>query len=158
MEDFNDIKNYEGKYKINRIGEIYSVKRKRLLKPSPNNKGYLRVILCDSNKKEHSLLVHRLLALTFIENPNNYPIADHINKIRTDNRLENLRWTNYSGSNRNRSRNRKYDLPVGVSKNGNGYQALIYIDKKNIYLGSFETVEEAGKAYSDKYNELMDLF
>ena len=158
MEDFVDIKNYEGKYKINRSGEIYSVKRKRLLKPSPNTNGYLQVSLYYSNKKEHKKSIHRLLALTFIENPNNFPIADHKNRIKTDNNVENLRWTNYSGNNRNCSRNRKDDLPVGVTKNGNRYIAHICIDKKIVYLGIFKTVEEAGKAYLDKYNELMDIY
>ena len=136
MEDFTDIKGFEGKYKINRSGNVFSVKRKKLLKPIINSHGYLRVLLSDSNKKKHTLRIHRLVAQTFIENPNNYPVTDHKNLIKTDNRVENLRWTNYSGNNRNR----------------------INIEKKLIYLGSYETVEEAELAYIDKYNEVMEMF
>ena len=158
MEDFVDIKNYEGKYKINRSGEIYSVKRKRLLKPSPNTNGYLQVSLYYSNKKEHKKSIHRLLALTFIENPNNFPVVDHIDRNKLNNNIDNLRWIDFSGSSRNTIQPRKYDLPTGVCKNGNRYIAHICIDKKIVYLGIFKTVEEAGKAYLDKYNELMDIY
>ena len=158
MNDFVDIKNYEGKYKINRIGDVFSVKRKRLLKPSLLWTGYLKVDLYDSNKKKHTLNVHRLVALTFIENPNNYPVVDHKNRINTDNRVENLRWIDFSGSSRNRIITRKDDLPVGVYKHRNRYKAEITIDKKRIYLGSYDSFQEAELAYIDKYNEVMEMF
>lgn len=53
--------------------------------------GYPMVALC-ANGKVKSFCVHRLVALTFIDNPNNYPCIDHVNTIRTDNRVSNLRW------------------------------------------------------------------
>lgn len=53
--------------------------------------GYLYVTL-HIDGKHKKCLVHRLVAEAFIPNPNNYPTVDHINRIRTDNRIENLRW------------------------------------------------------------------
>ena len=65
--------------------------------------GYIR---CNLNQKPY--LKHRIIALQFIPNPDNLPQVDHINKIRTDNRLDNLRWVNRSTNNKNRTSNNNY--------------------------------------------------
>ena len=56
-----------------------------------DKKGYLRVHLCKNNIKKN-FQVHRLVAIEFLDNTDNKPCIDHINTIRTDNRVENLRW------------------------------------------------------------------
>ena len=66
--------------------------------------------------------MHRLIAKTFIENPNNKPCIDHINTIKTDNRVENLRWvTNEENMNNpitlKRMRGRKINIDVKGEKN-----------------------------------------
>lgn len=50
-------------------------------------------------KKTYNL--HRIIAELFIPNPENKPCVDHINRIRTDNRINNLRWATYSENNNN---------------------------------------------------------
>jgi len=81
-----------------KLNEIYSIssrgnfkKNNKLLKGHINKKGYTKVYF---NKKLISL--HRLVALTFIPNPNNYPQVNHKNGIKSDNRVENLEWCNNS--------------------------------------------------------------
>jgi hypothetical protein len=88
-----DILGYEGQYSVTKDGKIYSHKRRRFLKPT-NLKGYQRVKLRDSknNQKRSEQLVHRLVAKTFISNPNNKLEINHKNYIRDDNRIENLEW------------------------------------------------------------------
>jgi hypothetical protein len=60
-----------------------------------NDKGYSCVLLYKNNKPKR-FTIHRLLGLLFIPNPDNKPFIDHINRIKTDYRLENLRWVTNS--------------------------------------------------------------
>ena len=65
------------------------------MKPRKRPDGYMQVGLCKNGKKK-MFRVHRLLATAFIPNPENKTHVDHINGIRDDNRLENLRWATHS--------------------------------------------------------------
>jgi hypothetical protein len=70
------------------------------LKPHYSNYGYLLVGLGRKNK----YLLHRLLALQFIPNPENHPMIDHIDRNKTNNNLENLRWCNRATNEQNTTR------------------------------------------------------
>lgn len=98
------INNYEGLYSIDREGNVKSHKRKRLcgrlypekiMKQTLSGNGYYNLQLCkDGLIKGHT--IHRLLAETFIPNPENKPQVNHKNGVRTDNRLVNLEWVTAS--------------------------------------------------------------
>lgn len=91
MEQWKDIEGYEGLYQVSDMGNVRNVKYNRSLKPVLNPGGYLKVILSKDGKRK-TCKVHRLVAEAFIPNPDNKPTVDHINTIRTDNRVSNLRW------------------------------------------------------------------
>tara|TARA_R110001632_G_scaffold40067_2_gene100164 strand:+ start:119 stop:586 length:468 start_codon:yes stop_codon:yes gene_type:complete len=84
------IENYEN-YKIFENGNVINTKSGRIKKSCITNDGYLRISLCKNGKCKH-YLIHRLLGLAYIPNPENKECIDHINRDRLDNRLENLRW------------------------------------------------------------------
>jgi hypothetical protein len=71
-----------------------------MLKPTISWNGYYRYALYSGTEK-HIVMAHRLVALAFIPNPEGKPCVDHINIIRTDNRIENLRWVTYGENARN---------------------------------------------------------
>lgn len=100
---YKDIPGYEEFYYADSNGNIYSkdrfhntsqggfIKKGRMLKPFKNNRGYLNVSLCGNNGQKTEK-VHRLIAKTFLDNPNNYQEINHKNEIKDDNRVINLEW------------------------------------------------------------------
>ncbi|MDW0189613.1 MAG: NUMOD4 domain-containing protein [Nitrososphaeraceae archaeon] len=101
-----NIDGYEGKYQVTNCGQVRSLSRTvyresgkskrriirtRILKQFTNDQGYCIVGL-HGNGKFKSAKVHRLIAASFLGNPNNFNCVNHKNGIKTDNRVENLEW------------------------------------------------------------------
>lgn len=127
-EIWKDIREYEGLYQVSNLGRVKSLKKEvirgnhvlpkiypeSLLKPS-DNRGYLQVKLC-KDKKRKAYSVHRLVAIAFIPNPNNYPMVNHKDENPSNNKLENLEWCtneyNLNYGTRNKRIASKNSIPV----------------------------------------------
>ena len=106
-EEWKDVQGYEGLYQISNQGNVKSIDfgspthKKRCgvkcLKPILNHSGYYVVTLY-KNGVSKQVFIHRLVAETFIPNPQNLPVVDHINTDTKDNREENLRWVTVKGN------------------------------------------------------------
>ena len=100
-EEWRDVVGYEGLYQVSNLGRVKSIgtinnyRRLKILSPQINGRKYLQVCLFDEQSKRKVKLVHQLVAQSFIDNPNGYKCIDHINTIKTDNRVENIRWCDY---------------------------------------------------------------
>lgn len=92
---WKDVRGYEGRYKVSDDGRIFSEISQKELKPNLLKSGYFQFSL-SKNGKRQLFLGHRIVAETFISNPENLPIINHKNEDKTDNRAENLEWCTYS--------------------------------------------------------------
>lgn len=85
-------------YEISNYGRIRNIKRGKVLSQYQDKKtGYMYVALHVKHKKGNKVFsVHRLVALTFIPNPDNLPIVNHLDADKTHNYFENLEWATQS--------------------------------------------------------------
>lgn len=90
-EEWRNIDFTNNKYSVSSEGWIRNNNTGNILKPSIHKRGYLKINL-DVDGRRYSKSMHRLIALTFIPNPENKPEVNHINGIHDDNRVVNLEW------------------------------------------------------------------
>lgn len=81
-------------YEANELGDIRKIGSNQLVHQWLDKDGYKMVALTDRKLYR----AHRLIAFTFLDNPENYPVVNHLNHNKQDNRVENLEWTTYQGN------------------------------------------------------------
>lgn len=166
-EEWRPIKGYEGIYEVSNMGKIKSLnppksKTPIIRKPFHYGGGYQQMAIC-KNKVRNQILVHRVVAQTFVPNPHNKPEVNHINGNKSDNRAENLEWCTSSenqihaykelGVNPvNRKLQKKHVFLI--LRSSLGYKKLgklLKVDPVVIYN------VRKGKSYKDYRNEFLKL-
>ena len=154
MELWKSIKNYQD-YSISNLGRIKSLKfeKEKILKGGFSY-GYPMIALSKKGEKK-TFMIHTLVAINFLDykNKNKKIIIDHINNIKTDNRLINLQIITQR---QNLSKDKKgSSIYTGVSwdKSKNRWISSITINCKRYHLGCFKNEYDAHLAYQNKLKE-----
>lgn len=146
IEVFKDIPGFEGMYQASNFGRIKGLKRsvkhhrggmkilpEKILNCVRSHE-YLVVRIC-INGKAKNFPIHRLVGFAFIENKENKPEINHINGIKTDNRVENLEWVT-------KSENRIHAIKkLNVNVRGTKIVAI----KDDEIIGEYKSIREAAK-------------
>ena len=159
MEIWRDIKGYEGHYQISNLGNAKSFKFGKILalKTAKTIHGYLYFTLC-KNGFAKKIVVHRLVAIVFISNPQNKICINHKNGIKTDNKVDNLEWVTYkenyihalkNGLTRQHKWTGKFGYENNRSKKINQYCA-----KTLKYLKSFGSYHEVARKMNCGYEKI----
>ncbi len=167
-EIWKDIPNYEGMYQVSNLGGVKSLSREicngygcfkskeKILNPR-EAKGYLRLGL-SKNSEKLFFSVHQLVAMAFLgHTPCGHKlVVDHINDNPLDNRVENLqvvtqRYNAYKTQDKYSSKYKGVHWCETINK----WKSRIIINKKRIYLGSFNCEISAHLAYQNKLKEIF---
>ena len=141
MEIWVPVKDFEEFYEVSNEGVVRSKDRicdkgrasnGRTIKQWENRRGYKMVTLSKHGKQKH-FPVHRLVAIAYLENPENLPCINHKDENKTNNNSDNLEWCNYQYNNTYRERHLVRASPVEQIKNGETiatYKSVRYAGKQ----------------------------
>ena len=152
-EEWKDIEGYDGDYQVSNQGRVRSLKwgKIRILKGGTNSYGYPNVALF-KNRKPRWRRIGRLVAQAFLPDWDAALQVDHINGVKTEDHVENLRMV----TNVENNRSFKTKTPgctsrfrgVAWHKKRRKWVAAISLDGKNKHLGYFDDEAEAARAYN----------
>ena len=150
-------------YQINENGIVMNIKFGWIMKPGTDTGkwGYkTKKLSLTKDNKRYTQRIHRLLAMTFIPNPNNLPEVDHIDNNSLNNTLSNLRWSSSSNNCQNRGFNKNNKLGIkniGYDKKSNRYRFRKEV-KGILIIKPFKTLDEAIECKAEWYRNNTSEF
>ena len=137
------IKGYESIYEVSDKGRVRSLKfgKERILKPIRNKDGYLLVNLCKNGEIKHCL-VHRLVAKTFIPNPQNLPEVNHKDEDKENNSVQNIEWCD-----------RKYNINYGT-RTDRCSKPVLQFTKDGEFVKEWKSIRDAERNLGYFHNNI----
>ena len=135
FETFVKIDGFE-KYEVSNLGKVRNIKSGIMLKPWFTKDGYLRHCLYKHNKRKN-LLLHRIIATAFIDNPDEKPCVNHIDENKLNNDLSNLEWCTARENLIHGTRTKRAAEKC--------FKKVIQLDLNDNVLNEFESMKQAGQ-------------
>jgi len=158
-EEFKTILDYPN-YEVSNFGNIKNIKTGRILKSGIDGNGYYIVKLY-KNKIAKTQYLHRLVMMTFLNNPENKKCVDHIDRNKLNNNILNLRWASYSENGMNKSKhknNSSTQTGVHFHKKTQKWLVHICINGKLKHCGLYTSFDEAVLIRKEKEEEYYGEF
>ena len=135
VETFVKIEGFE-KYEVSNLGKVRNMKTGKILKPRLHRNGYLMHQFYENNKRKF-LYLHRIIAIAFIDNPEEKPQVNHIDENKLNNDLSNLEWCTVRENLVHGTRMKRI-----AEKN---FKKVIQLDLNDNVLNVFESIKQAGQ-------------
>ena len=160
-EEWRPVVGWEEYYMVSSYGRVATLQRayvssdgqhritkNRIRKATVYNMGYTCYAMLTFNKDDHHyrMQVHRMVAMAFIPNPNNYPCVDHIDTNGLNNRVENLRWCTHKMNMHNPITFERYLKARQASKGKpllKNAKALVQLDLEGNYIKTYQSFRDA---------------
>lgn len=164
IEIWKDIPGFEGLYQISDKGRIKSLSR--IIKQKNRSiKWPERILNCSKSRGYHgvklynglilrSFRVHRLVAITFIDNPLILPEVNHLNGVKDDNRLENLEWCNRSRNVKHAYDNKLIIPRFGDSSHSSKLSSFQVVEIRKLYKNKIYTQMQLAEMYNTKVSNI----
>lgn len=163
-EKWKPIKGYEGLYEVSNLGRINSLyggqsNKGGILKAAKDKKGYERICLTKNGQKRN-YSVHRLVALTFIDNPHNKPQVNHIDGVHSNNSLLNLEWVTSSENHKHAWDNKLRTFTVDQEKHLRDMHSkqsveVCQYDLNGKYIRSWKSISTASNELNIHHSNIV---
>lgn len=147
-ESWEDVIDYENLYKVSNLGRIRNCKSGKLVMQSITINGYKRITLYKDGKPK-TKLVHRIVAESFLNNPFDYNIVNHIDGNKLNNIVTNLEWCT-------QSQNILHHYKGNIAKSTTKY-IILKIAQNGTTISKYSNILGAARANNIKYEELKKI-